>query len=788
MRSLNKKIIRDLWHLRGQVLAIGLVIAAGVATLLMSLSTLEALDKTCNAYYERYHFADVFVNLKRAPQSLERKISAIPGVRNVENRIVSYVTVEIPEFNEPVMAQIVSVPETGQPVLNQLSMRQGGWLEPGQKDQVILNEPFADAHDLHPGDTFVAILNGKRRRLSVAGVALSPEFIYSIGPGALMPDDLRYGVMWMGQKELSAAFDLQDSFNSLSLGIMHGVNPKDVIKKLDLLIEPYGGVGAIPRADQISNWFVTNEIEQLKTMSLILPAIFLAVAAFLTNMVLARLLANERSYIGLMKAFGYRDIEVTWHYAKLVLGICAVGIAVGSILGAWFGFVNTEMYAEAFRFPILIYQLSPKAVLIASLLSCAAALAGAMLSLQRVASLPPAQAMLPPAPPAYRSAGLLKTRFGEWLDQPTRIIARNISRTPFRSALTVVGLASSIGLLIMTLQWTDSINYIAERQFYDAQRQDIMVGLAETKDKRVLHEFAHMPGVLAVEPMHIVSADFSNGAITHRGGIQGIPGNAQLQPIYDDASHSVIPPPAEGLVLGSYLAQKLQVRPGDYIEVDVLEGRRPHLTIPVVATFETNLAMPAYMNLASLNRILLSDFSIEYVSLLIDKSQQQELFNLLRETPAASSVMLKQAAIDAFYDTLAEHMMVFIGMFTSLAVILGFGVAYNSARIALSERGRELATLRVLGFRRTEVSYILLGELSVLMILALPVGAVMGIGLCRIMANAFATELFRVPMVLTSATYAKAMIICIVATIFSALIVRHRVEHLNMIKVLKTRE
>ena len=788
MRALDKKIMRDLWHLRGQVFAIGLVIASGVATLLMSLSTLEALQETCAAYYERYHFADVFVNLKRAPQSLERKIAALPGVQNVESRIASYVTVEVEGFHEPVMAQMVSIPDNQPPILNQLAIRKGSDDYPKRKDQVILNEPFAEAHNLHPGDSIVAILNGKRRRLSVSAIALSPEYIYSLGPGALMPDDLRFGVMWMSREALAAAFDLQDSFNSLSLSLMRGSNPQDVISKLDILIEPYGGVGAIPRADQISNWFIMNEIEQQKSMAYILPAIFLAVAAFLTNMVLARLLANERSYIGLMKAYGYKAWEVTWHYSKLVLGICVVGIFFGCILGAWFGFITTQNYAETFRFPILLYKLSPKAIVIASLLSCSAAMAGALFSLQRVAALPPAQAMLPPAPPAYRSSFLLRTRFGQWLDQPSRIILRNVSRTPFRSAFTVIGIGSSIGLLVMSLQWTDAINFLVDKQFYNSQRQDVIIGLAEAQSRRVLREFEHMPGVLAVEPMRIVGADFTNGTRNHRGGIQGIPQDAQLQPIYDDVLQDIITPPTEGLVMGSFLAEKLGLEPGDLVEVDVLQGRRPNLLISMVATFETNLGMPAYMNIESLNRLLMTDYSVEYVSLLIDESKQDALFSRLRKTPAASSIMLKQAAIDAFYDTLAKHMMVFISMFTALACALGFGVAYNSARIALSERGRELATLRVLGFRRSEVSYILLGELGLLLIIALPVGALLGYGLGQVMASAFETELFRVPMLLNPATYAKAMLIIIAATILSALVVRRRVNSLNMIRVLKTRE
>lgn len=788
MRAIDRKVVRDLWHVRGQVIAIGLVIASGVATLIMSLSTLEALRQTADAYYERYRFGDVFARLERAPAHLERQIGAIPGVQTVQTRVMRYATLDVEGLAEPVMGLLVSVPEKSRPLLNQLVIRSGRYVEPNSPDEVLLNEPFAEAHDLKPGDELVAVLNGHRRTLQVVGTVLSPEFIYSLGPGALMPDDLRFGVLWMGRDALGAAFDLRESFNSVALKLNRGTNPAAVIQQLDRLLERYGGVGAIARKNQLSNWFVMNEIEQLATMSKILPTIFLIVAAFLTNIVLARLIATERSQIGLLKAFGYSSLEVGLHYGKLVLGIAVIGIGMGLVAGTWLGRVNTQMYADLFRFPLLLYRPSPTAAIIAIGVSLIAALGGGAGAVRRAAVLPPAQAMQPPAPPVFQRTWFSKTGFARWLDQPSRIIIRHVGRWPGRSALTSAGIAAAVGLLVLSLQWKDSLDYMAQSYFFDTQRQHVTLGLAEPQATSVIKDVGHLPGVLAVEPMRIVGADLSAGPVTHRGQLTGVADGAHLQPIYDNIRHAAVPPPTEGVVLATRLAKKLGVVIGDQIWVKVLEGRRPNVQLPVVDLVETYIAMPAYVHINTLDRMLKERPSVEYVSLLVDRRQEPALYRELKKVPAVSAVMLRQAAVDSFYETVIDHLMVFVTMFSALACALGFGVAYNSTRIALSERGRELATLRVLGFTRHEISYILLGEVGLLIVAGLPLGCVLGRVLSEVMAASFDTELFRIPLNIKPSTYGGAVLIALAATMASAAIVRRRLDRLNLVDVLKTRD
>ncbi|MEJ2115010.1 MAG: FtsX-like permease family protein [Gammaproteobacteria bacterium] len=787
MHALDRKLVRDLWRLRGQVLAIGLVIASGVGMLVMSLSTLESLRDTSSTYYERYRFADVFSGLERAPIRLKSRIADIPGVQTVQTRIVKIAVLDIEGFEEPIIGQLVSIPEQGEPLLNQLALREGRLVSPGHVDEVVISEPFADAHNLRVGDHLKAIMNANKRTLDVVGIALAPEFVYAIGPGALMPDDKRFGILWMGRKALASAYDLDGAFNDVSLSLLVNTEPENVIQQLNQLTKDYGSIGAIARKDQISNWFLMNEINQLRTMSMLLPTIFLTVAAFLTQMVLSRLIATERSEIGLLKAFGYTRLQVARHYARMVLAIAAIGILLGWILGTWLGRYQTEIYAELYRFPFLYFKPSFSTFTISALVSIAAALLGSMRTVYSAATLPPAEAMLPPSPPVYKQRKNIVTQLLAWLDQPTRIIFRQLARWPIRSMLTSIGVAFAIAVLVMSLSWFDSIRQIIDVYFFDAQRQDITIGLTHPQGNEVAYEINALPGVLSVEPSRIVSTEFYASNRTHRGTIQGVLSSAILNPVYD-VERGIVPIYSDGLSLNSMLADKLNVNVGDSIRVKILEERRPDFVVPVVDIFESYIGMPAYMNLHSLNRIMKEGKQVEFLNLLVDEKYESKLFSELKEIPDVAAVSLRQAAVDTFNTTMAETLIIFVTIFSVFGCALAFGLVYNSTRITLSERGRELATLRVLGFTKAEISYILLGEIGLLIVVSLPVGCLLGYNLAWIIVSAFETELYRIPLVIHPSTYGKAIIIALVATIFSALLVRNKLNRLNLIKVLKTRE
>lgn len=786
MRTLDRKLTRDLWRLKGQVAAISLVVASGVALLVMSLSALTSLSATTQTYYDRYRFADVFAGVKRAPERLVERIRAIPGVQTVETRIAAYTTVDVADMAEPVVARLVSLPERGEPLLNRLAIRAGRSVEPGRDNEVVVHEPFAVAHGLKVGDTLEVLLNGAKRRIRIVGIALSPEFVYAIAPGMLMPDDARFAVIWMDRRTLAAAYDLDGAFNDVALGLQSGADPEEVIARFDPLLDRYGGTGAIPRAEQTSHWFLTNELNQLRTMATVLPAIFLAVAAFLVNTVLARLIAAERREISLMKAFGYSNLQVAMHYAKMAMAMVAAGIALGWVVGAGLGRYNTALYSAFFHFPFLQYRPSGTEFALSALISLASALLGAAWAVRRAVLLAPAEAMRPPAPESYRSS-LLPAALTRRLDQPTRVLLRQVARSPGRALMTVAGVALSIAVLTMAMRIPHSIDLLVRGYFTEAQRQDVTVGFFEPHASKARFALARMPGVLAVEQMRIAPAELVAGQRRHRGAVTGLPVGGDLN-VISDVRGWTLPVPRGGIVLASKLAQKLGVGVGDTITVEMLEGARPTLEIPVVGLQETYVGMPAYMNLDALNRALGDPPVFSHANLLVDPRHADELYAALKELPELSTVTVKQAAIDKLYGTLGETLLIFISFFVGFGGALVIGVVYNASRIALSERARELATLRVLGFTRREISYLLLGETALLMMVAIPVGCAAAVGLIWIMTQSMDTELFRVPFSVPPAAFGQAVLIAIAVGVLAAALVRRRLDRLDLVAVLKTRE
>lgn len=773
--------------MRGQVLAIGLIMASGIGVLVMGLSTVEALDETARAYYERYRFAHVFAQVKRAPKRLLSDIAALPGVQTVEARVVQSAILDIEDFNEPVVGQLVSLPNATSPRLNLLTLRSGRLPAMHSDDEVLLSEPFARAHKLYVGDTIKAVLNGTWRKLRIVGTALSPEFVYAIGPGALMPDDRRFGVLWLPERALQAAFDLEGAFNEVSVSLLRGARPLDIIEGMDRILARYGGIGAYERADQLSNWFLMNEIKQLGTLTRILPTVFLAVAAFLTNMVLARLIALERSEIGLLKAFGYSRRQIAWHYAKFVLAIGAFGIALGWIAGYWLGWYETRLYGEFYHFPFLLYRPSPSAFVIAALIGFGAALLGAMRTVQAAASLPPAEAMRPPAPPMFRRLGVARFAFAQRLEQLTRIIIRQVWRWPLRTLTTCGGIAMAVAVLITSFQWLDAIDHMVDVYFRQAQSQDVTVIFAEPRSIDVARDVARLPGVRMVEPMRVVPAKLRFKSREQRESLQALPMRQILYRVYD-ADEKAQTLPQSGLMISSMLAEMLGVKEGDRITVEVLEGRREVLQVPVAGIFETFIGSPAYIEEHALARLLRESQTVSAMHLRVDPLQLPALLSELKTLPRISAVGLRAANIEMFDETMAHTLMIFVSFFIVFSCALAVGVTYNAARISLSERGREFATLRVLGFTRAEISYLLLGEIALLAAIALPLGCIAGRLLARLIVAAFKTELYRVPFVLEGSSYGWAMIIVIASTALSAALVRRRMDRLDLIAVLKTRE
>ncbi|TAK04549.1 MAG: FtsX-like permease family protein [Candidatus Manganitrophaceae bacterium] len=786
MKMLDVKLLRDLSRMKGQAVTIALVVASGIGGFIGMLTAYDSLHGSRQSYYESTRFADLFSGVKRAPESLAEPIVQLPGVSDAETTTLFDVTLDIPNVAEPVTGRMIGLTDGRPPRLNRLTLRRGRWIEPGERNEVLVSEGFATARGLQPGDRLAALLNGKREDLRIVGVALSPEYIYANRGGAF-PDDKGFGIFWMERDGVEAAFNMKGAFNSVTLRLAPHARAPAVISALDRLLAPYGGLGAYGREDQISHRILDQELNQLKVNATVFPSIFLGVAAFLLNVVLARQISTQREQIAALKALGYADRTIALHYLKFVLVIVLAGIAGGIGIGVWLGHYMTGMYTTFFHFPQLTYRIQPWIPLLAAAISLTAGVAAALQTVRRVASLPPAEAMRPPAPATFRRMILERLGWAHLLSSQTRMVVRTLERRPLRAALTTFGIASSIAIIIGGTFWGDAVEELIRVQFDEIQREDADITFVEPLSEAVRYEIDEIPGVLYAEPSRSVPVRLRAGHRSYRTAVMGLPQEGELRQLLDADRHP-IPLPPDGLLLTDRLAARLGVKPGDRIEVESLEGKRTRRTLLVAGLVNDLVGMVGYMEIGVLNRAMGEGNLISSVAVRVDRAGV-DLFNArLKETPAVATVGMKRTALETFEKESARNIFFFTTIVTIFAGAIAVGVVYNSARIALAERAWELASLRVLGFTRGEVSALLLGELAAELILAIPFGLWLGYLLALGLVRSAHSENFIIPMVITPRTYAYAVLAILIAGVVSALIVRNRIDHLDLVGVLKTRE
>ena len=785
MRRLDLKLLRDFWALKAQAVAIALVMGSGAATLILSLSTVDSLRSEQAAYYDRHHFAHVFTRLKRAPDAMTPRVAAIPGVAQAQCRVVVEVTLDLPGMTVPAVGRLISLEADPTQGLNRLHLRRGRFPERFARNEAVVSEAFAAAHALEPGDSVRAIINGRLQHLRIVGLALSPEYIYQIRPGEFVPDDKRFGVFWLDRKELASAYGLEGAFNDIALTLERGADERDVIERLDALTAAYGGQGAHGRSEQVSHRLVTDELSQLRAMASIPPGIFLAVTAFLLNVVISRLVQTQREQIAILKAFGYTTGEVAGHYLKLVAVMVVVGLALGIAAGAWLGRDLAQLYGRFFRFPELHYQLRPSLVLLASGISAGAAIIGAIAAVRRAASLAPAQGMRPEEPAHFRR--LLVERLGiqRFVGRIPRMIFRQLERKPVTTLLSILGVAAAIAIVVLGSFAGDIVDVAIDLQFFGVQRYDVRVAFVEPAAPRVVHEVRQLPGVMAAEPFRAVPVRMRAGHRSRRLALLGLAAGAELMRPLDSNWREAFLPPA-GLVLSRALAELLRVSVGDEVEVDVLDGKRPSFFAPIAQLVDDVSGMSAYIEHTALARLLGESTVASGAFLRVDEDREAELFTALKESPRVGVVSTRRAALATFRAMMAENILRMRIINVVFASIIAFGVVYNAARISLAERSRELATLRVIGFGRNEISLIFLGEIAVLTVLAIPFGILLGRGFAALAVMALETESQRFSLVVNPSTYAFAVLTVLVAAVVSSLFVRRRLDQLDLLAVLKT--
>jgi putative ABC transport system permease protein len=786
--SLDRKLFRDLLRLKGQVVTVALVVACGIAGYVAFQSTWHSLELSKDAYYERYRFAEAFVRLKRAPESVADRLERIPGVARVYTRVVHDINLPIEGTLQPPIGEIVSLPEGGQPPLNQLVLEAGRLPEADRTNEAVLLTAFAQRFRIHPGDTLPAIINGSLRTLRIVGLASSPEYVYPIPPGGeFQADDERFAVLWMDRKTIAPAFQMDGAFNDAVFSLQPGASEPPILREIERILEPYGGLTAVARARQSSNYVVVEEMEQLRTWATVVPLIFLSVSAFLVNVVLSRLVSLQRPEIATLKAVGYSNWNVGLHFFKLVVVFVLLGAVLGVALGAVLGRGLTGLYTTVFHFPLFSYRLSPGVILGGTSISLLAALIGAAGAVRQVVKLTPAEAMRPASPAVYRP--LLSERLGlGWLiSQGGRMVIRELERKPLRTLLSAGGIAAAIAILVVGRLSQDAFEQVIDVQFQRAWREDLSISFREAVPQRAVLELGHLPGVQRAEGMRTLGVRAQVGSVVRDVALLGYPDDAELRRVVDRRGR-LLPLPSEGALISEQLGKALRIQPGHLLSLKLLEGERRTHPVRVTGLVDDLAGLQIYMRREALEKMLGESPTANTALLRVDPSYLPEVQRRLTDMPRVAGISSRPAAIRRFREQSGESMFIISAVLTAFAATIAIGVVYNNARVALSMRSRDLASLRVLGFTRGEISGILLSELAMQVLIALPLGILLSRWFTAWVVSISHPERFRLPGDVSSERLAFAVLVALIAATVSGLLVRRKLDNLNLIAVLKTRE
>lgn len=787
MSTLDRKLKSDLRSIAGQAIAIALVLGCGIATFVMSSSMVETLENTGERYYAQQRFAHLFVKLTRAPKTLEARLAEIPGVAAVQTRVVRPGQVNMPGLQEPANLRLLSLADDPSRELNRLYLVEGRRPDPKREGEVVVAESFAQAHQIKPGETLDALLDGKYQTLTVVGIGLSPEFLFAIEPGQFLPDDKRFGIVWMSERQLAAAFDMEGAFDDASILVQKNASIDSVKQAVDRLTDPYGGTGAFDRSEQDSHKRLADELLQLRSMATVSPTIFLIVATFLFNVALSRLVRAQRDEIATLRAFGFTSTEIGFHYLKFALILILPGMLLGVCMGYGLSLWISGVYQRFFRFPFLETQLSTSGTTFACMTALIACLIGGGSSLLSAIRLAPAEAMRPPTPPAYHH-GWLESFVGFFKLSPVaRMVVRKLTRSVSLSLMTIVGIALAEAVLVLGSFVEDTIDYVMDTTFRRSQRQDVTVVFNQASGEEVIDDLRHMPGVEEVEPFRAVPVRMRHEWKTRRVAIQGLEPNARLFRVFNAQDKPVAIAPA-GLTISEKLGELLDVKIGDRVEIEVLEGERVKRTVVIAAMFRDYTEPGAYMPREALQRLLQEGPRVSGAFVRVTDGRLPEFQEQVKRTPTIATASGREAMLNSFRETFAENMLMMRTVNLTFATVIALGVIYNCARITLSERSRELATMRVIGFSRWEVAWVLWGELGTLTLIAIPIGLVIGYGLCMFASQSLDTETHRFPLVVDSSTFAFAALVVLATALGSLWIVRRRLDHLDLIAVLKSRE
>jgi len=792
VRMLDRKLLREIGGAKGLLLAITSIIAIGVSCYVCMQSAYLNLSLAKQRYYRQCRMGDFWIDLKKAPEAELRQVADIPGVAIMQPRIQFLATMDVPRATEPINGIVLSLPERRETIVNDIVLRRGSYFTDRRDNEVIVNATFAEARGIHPGQYIHVLLNNRRQELFVVGTALSSEFAYLLGPGAMMPDPQHFGVLYIKHHYAEEVFDFNGAANQVvgRLEPAYRDHPERVLREAERLLEPYGVLATTPLKLQASNQYLSNEIAGLASMATILPVVFLTVAALVLNVLMTRLARQQRVVVGTLKALGYSNTQVFFHFLKFGSVVGIAGSVLGSILGYLFATGMTHVYNQYFEFPDLVSAFYAHTHLVGLAVSLACAIAGTMHGARSMLKLHPAEAMRP-APPRRGGAIFLERFATIWnrLSAGWRVAIRSIVRHRFRTAAGVFAAAMGAGLLVAGFMMNEAADYMVDFQFHRVSRSDVDLVFKGAQGEEVLTELKQLPGVDLVEPQLNVGCTFVNGAARRKGGIIGVLPDAQLtMPRDRDGQRLRIPD--TGLVVNRRLAEILDVGPGDDLTIVPVEGDRHPLSVPVAEITDSFMGLAVYADIHFLSRLRDEEFAVSGAQLKTVNNREEinQLYRELKQLPAIESITSRRHMVNMLTDTIIQNQRVMIFMLVFFSGAVFFGSVLNSSMVSLAERSREVATLGALGYTPWEIGGMFLRETMVVNLLGALLGLPIGYGLTELTAYGFNNDLLRLPVVTAPWIWWWTIGLSIAFSLAAHAIVQWRIYCMDLLESLKVKE
>jgi len=791
-RVLLRKLRRDLFQRKGALLALEAIVTVGVGVYVAMAAVYRDLDGARASYYRDCRLADFSVNLKRAPAWAIDEVARLPNVRAVRGRVVLGVRIQLPGRAKPIAGTAISMPGTPRPVLNDILLRSGVWFSGGRAKEAILNEAFARANGLYPGCRIRVVLLDQEHDLLVVGTAMSPEFVYLMpASGGIAPDPEEFGVLYLPEEFTRESCELEGAYNQL-IGLAHDpsrVALDNALRQIEERLDPFGVTDSAPIQEQASARYLADELEGLRINAKILPTLFLGVAALVLNVLMGRLVTQQRSVVGTLKALGYSRGAITRHYMGFGLVVGVLGGLTGVAMGWWFQGWMLAVYGQFYAMPGIAPHLYRDVLATGFAVSIGFALLGTLRGVRYAGRLTPAEAMRPPPP--ERGGKVLPERIAVlWRPLPFRwkMVVRAVFRNPFRSSVSVFASVVATALIVSTLCMVDGLDYLMRYEFERVSHQDLTVSLRDPAGIEASPELAGLPTVVATEPELVVVCDLSNGPRRKRVGVTGLPRGGLLHTPLDAAGRPVVPPD-QGLVLTRKLAEVLAVRQGDTVRLRPLIARRQEADAVVVAIVDSFLGLSAYADITYLSRLLGEAWSAN--AFLVDSlsgSPDEALLSPLKERASVVGIAERSRALTQLHETFGEVMGTWLFLLVLFAGLIAFGSVLNAALVSLNERQREVGTLRVIGYTPGQIVQIFSGESYLLNVLGILLGLAAGIGLTHLISVAYDTELYRFPVVIHPWRLAVSAAWMVGFVSLAQLIVYRLIHKLPWLDVLKVKE